>query len=143
MKILTMLQHDCAQEIRKVNLKSTPARVAIVKFLENVNKPADVLAILEYLKKNNTNVDQATVYRILDLFYKKGIVQKIELGEGKYRYEKTQTHHHHLICTNCGNIEDVSGDFVADIEENIKKNKGFEVKSHSLEFFGLCKNCQY
>lgn len=130
------------KNIKDLGIKSTNSRVAVLNFLEKAEKPYDVQAIIEYLRASGLSTDQATVYRILDLFYKKGIVQKIELGEGKYRYEKTQAHHHHLICTNCGSIEDVSGDFVADIEENIKKNKGFEVKSHSLEFFGLCKNCQ-
>jgi len=141
-KLMDMLKHDCSQEIRKADLKSTPARVAVLKYLESIESPVDVLNILDYLEKNNLKFDQATVYRILDLFYKKGFVQKIEFGEGKYRYEKNQNHHHHLICTNCGSIEDVAGDFVSDIEENIKKDKGFKVKSHTLEFFGLCKNCQ-
>ena len=134
--------HDCKKELRQADIKVTTARMAVIEFLESLTSPADVSSILKYLKDKNFSTDQATVYRILDLFYKKGIIQRIELGEGKYRYEKSNKHHHHLICSNCGKIEDIEGDFVSDIESQIRKKSGFLVKSHALEFFGICSNCQ-
>jgi Fur family ferric uptake transcriptional regulator len=135
-------QHNCKDELKASNLKATPARVGVMKFLESVGNPADAETILRDLNKEGINADPATIYRILDILYKKGLIQKIELGEGKYRYEKSENHHHHLICTNCGKIEDIEGDFVSNLENKIREKNGFLVKSHSLEFFGLCKNCQ-
>jgi Fur family ferric uptake transcriptional regulator len=88
------------------------------------------------------STNKVTVYRIMDYLYQNGIVDKMEFGEGKYRYEIKKNHHHHLICTNCGKIEEVEGDFLKKLEEEIYKTKRFKVKNHSLEFFGLCKDCQ-
>lgn len=80
----------------------------------------------------------------MEVLYKNDLIQRLEFGEGKFRYEikKDKYHHHHLICTNCGKVEDVEGEFLTKMENEIKSKKGFLVKSHSLEFFGICKNCQ-
>ncbi len=126
----------------KKGLKNTEARSAVVMVLSNTNEPLDVSGIKSELEKLDIKVDQATVYRILNTFYEKGIIKRIEIGEGKYRYEIEKDHHHHLICTNCGRIEDIEIDLSSDFDKEIEKKNGFLVKSHSLEFFGICKNCQ-
>ncbi len=130
------------KELFKLGLKQTPARIGILKMLETKQHPVDVPEIATYLETNNINTNKATVYRILDMFYKKGIVNRFELEEGKFRYELTAEDHHHVICESCGSIEDVSDCSVDKIEKVIKRKKGFLVKRHSLEFYGLCKNCQ-
>ena len=125
--------------LQEKGLKTTTARVAVLNLLEKQNNPTDVFTIVENL---NDQADQATIYRILEVLTEKGIVNRLEFGEGKYRYELQKDDHHHLICTNCGNISDIEDKYMDRIEAEIKKDKGFLVKSHSLEFFGLCKNCQ-
>jgi Fur family transcriptional regulator, ferric uptake regulator len=132
---------DDSDQIKNAGLKNTPARTAVIKVLKSAKSPIDVEKIIEEVNKE-TAVNQATIYRILDLYTKKGIVERVELGEGKYRYELQAKHHHHLVCINCGKIEDVEVEKLSEIEDKIKDKKGFQVKSHSLEFFGLCKNCQ-
>jgi Fur family transcriptional regulator, ferric uptake regulator len=125
--------------LKEKGLKSTNARVAVLDFLEEQRNPTDVYSIAEEL---NQVADQATIYRILEILTKNGIVNRLEFGEGKYRYELQRDHHHHMICENCGSIEDVEGAFVEELEKEIKDKKGFRVKSHSLEFFGICSDCQ-
>jgi Fur family transcriptional regulator, ferric uptake regulator len=125
-----------------VGIKKTPARNAITQFLSESKAPVDVEQILGYLHSQNMNTNKVTVYRNIDSMFENGLVNRLEFGEGKYRYEIAKSHHHHLICSNCGRIEDVDGEYLSDLEEKIKENKGFLVKSHSLEFFGICKNCQ-
>lgn len=135
--------HSHKDELKGVSLKATPARIAILDFLEKEHKPIDVLELTTYLSKHNIDVDQATVYRILDKFYKSNIVKRLEFGEGKFRYEITHLDdHHHLICDNCGKIEDISDCSIPQLEKEIALKKKFIVKRHSLEFFGLCSNCQ-
>jgi len=120
-------------------LKNTPPRLAIFSVLKMQQRPLNVLEILELVKNK---ADLATIYRTLEIFFDKGLINKVEFGEGKYRYELKRADHHHLICSNCEKIEDISDGFMEDFEKEIKSKKGFLVKSHSLEFFGLCKNCQ-
>ena len=129
--------------LQESGLKSTEARIALLNLLDKEDNPLDVYSIAESLRARGVVMDQATIYRILDVLTEKGLISRLEFGEGKYRYELQKSHHHHLVCQNCGKIEDTEGNFIDQIENEIRTEKGFLVKSHSLEFFGICKNCQY
>lgn len=125
-----------------INIKKTPARSSILDFLNISSSPVDVKQIIDYLRSKKLNTNKVTVYRILEVLYKNGIIDRVEFGEGKFRYEvKGKNHHHHLICTKCGKVEDVKGEYMDNLQEEIYKNKGFKVIYHSLEFFGVCKAC--
>lgn len=130
------------QLLQEASLKITNARKVALHFLEKEARPVDAEEILQHLRKHNLETDRATVYRMLETFLEKGIVYRLEFGEGKFRYELAGTDHHHLICENCGRIEDISDCGIDGWEKEIKKKKGFQVKRHSLEFFGVCKLCQ-
>lgn len=136
----TISQHH-KSSLQTSGLKGTKPRLAVLHILEEENRPVDVTDITSSLEKHNIAADQATVYRILDTFVQKGLVHKLEFHEGKFRYEKAGMDHHHLICEQCGRIEDISDCNIPGLEKEIKKKKGFVVKRHSLEFFGVCKNC--
>lgn len=136
-------QHNCKEELHNVTLKATPARLAVLKVLELSDTPIDIATIIEYLERKEIKADPATVFRIINSFTSKGITKQIQLLEGKFRYEHaSKKDHHHLICQECGNIEDVSDNFIFDIEKAIHHKKKFLIKRHSLEFFGICKQCQ-
>jgi Fur family ferric uptake transcriptional regulator len=122
--------------------KKTPARTAITEFLSKADYPVDILQVIDFLRSKDLNTNKVTVYRVMNFLFKNRIVDRVEFGEGKFRYEIKKTDHHHLICTNCGSIEDIQDIFMEDFEKDIKQKRGFLVKHHSLEFFGLCKNCQ-
>ncbi len=125
-----------------MTFKNTPARSAISNFLINSPSPVDAEQIINYLRSKRLHTNKVTVYRYLDALFKGGILDRIDFGEGKYRYEFKKEHHHHLICNKCARVEDVSGEYLSDLESKIRKENGFLIKSHSLEFYGLCKNCQ-
>lgn len=138
-----MVNHNCQQELKSAHLKITPARLAVLKSLENTSQPVDVATIMEDLKSNGLRVDPATVFRIINLFTKAGLTSKLSLNEGKFRYEiASKDDHHHLICQSCGKMEDVADPWISSLEKTIEKKKGFKIKSHSLEFFGICLKCQ-
>lgn len=134
--------HDCKRELKDAALKVTPARLAVLEYLENTVTPLSADRIIDHIQDEHIDVDQATIYRILEIFVKKGLLRRLEFQEGKYRYEKFGEEHHHLICESCGKIEDISDCNIADLEKEIGKKKGFLVKRHSLEFFGVCSSCQ-
>ncbi len=124
-------------------LKKTKGRRAVLEILEEEASPVDVAHIYTHLQEKKLSLDQATVYRILDTFLQRGVVRRFEFGEGKFRYEISGEDHHHLICERCGAIEDISDCGIGTLEKEIQKKKGFLVKHHALEFFGLCQNCQH
>ena len=128
--------------MNSLKFKKTPARIAITDFLSKSDSPVDILQVINFLRSKDLNTNKVTVYRIMDFLLKNKVVDRVEFGEGKFRYEIKKNHHHHLICIECGKIDDVEGEFMKKMEEEIYKDKQFKVKYHSLEFFGLCKSCQ-
>jgi Fur family transcriptional regulator, ferric uptake regulator len=130
-------------ELKNVNLRATPARLTILKLLGRTKKPIDINMAIDFLKKEGIKTNPATVFRTMNVLTQKGVTLLIQLQEGKMRYELSdREHHHHLVCEICGNIEDVLVDDISRMEKKIRRKTGFLVKRHSLEFFGLCKNCQ-
>lgn len=133
--------HDCKTELRDVQLRATPARIALMKLLETTKFPLDVQSMIDYLQQNHIKTDPATVFRIMHMFTQKGITRQIDFHEGKFRYELAGEEHHHLMCTVCGAIEDISDCNIEELQNEIELKKHFTVNSHSLEFFGICKKC--
>ena len=120
----------------------TKQRKLVYETLSLFDKPATVQDIYRALNKNHPSVNLTSVYRTLTLLTQIGMIHEVEFGEGKKRYELVDgTHHHHLICNNCGSIEDVllnEDNFI----NKIKIKSHFKIEKHSLEFFGLCARCQ-
>lgn len=125
------------------DLRATPTRLAIVGFLDSSREPAGVRTIIQFLASERMKTDPATVFRIMNVFTKKGITIQVQFHDGKARYELVgKGDHHHLICEHCGKIEDIYNCTIPRLEEDIRKKNHFFVRKHVLEFFGICSDCQ-
>lgn len=131
------------QLLHSVKLKTTHARQVVLDMFLESRKPVTADDVVSFLQNKKCETDRATVYRILDAFSKKGILARMEFQEGKFRYEIAGSDHHHLICEKCGSIADISDCGVDEWEKKIHDKKGFLVKRHALEFFGVCASCQH
>lgn len=129
-------------QLKQHHLRVTQARLAVLELLEKSHQPRDVQDIFEELtKKRKAVCDVATIYRMMEVFEQKGLVKRVDLGDGKLRYEVEGAHHHHLVCEICGLIEPIY-DVCAAIDTNeIEKKHQFKVRRHSLELFGVCGKC--
>jgi len=137
------IKHDCKDELNALNLRATPARIALMTLLEAVDKPIDVQSMIEHLNKKDIKTDPATVFRIVNMFTDKGLLKPIQFNEGKFRYElSSKADHHHFICEQCESITDISDCNIDELQKEIQKKKGLIVKRHSLEFFGICQSCR-
>lgn len=132
---------DFTKLLTKHDLKITQARVSLLELIEKENKPLDAQFLIDTMQ-HSSQVDKVTIFRILNVLTEHGILRRLEFGEGKARYELNTEDHHHLICQHCGKIEDISDCNIGALEKEIKQKKHFLVKLHTLEFFGLCENCQ-
>ena len=130
------------KELQKLGIESTPVRQAILHIIEEYKVPVDVASISLSLEKHKIKADKVTIYRTLDLLSEKGLLSRLEFQEGKFRYELVKSDHHHLICTNCGKIDAIEDTWIEDLKKEIKKKKKFLVQRHSMEFYGLCSDCQ-
>ena len=125
-------------------LKATRPRMAIAKALFNEKNPISITT----LQKRLPNISSTSIYRTLEALVEHGSVDRINTGDLHPSYEMAlgRKHHHHVICTRCGDIEDV--EVVKDCPAQkvqhaaLAKSKKFNsIFEHSLEFFGLCKKC--
>jgi Fe2+ or Zn2+ uptake regulation protein len=132
------VMHDCKRELRGVELKVTSARLKVLDVLEHSDIPLDAASITRHIKG-----DKVTVFRILHSLADRGLVKPIQFNEGKFRYEYAgKPEHHHFVCEHCGTVEDIEDCNVSALVKTITKKKRVLVKRHSLEFFGLCADCQ-
>jgi len=89
------------------------------------------------------SLDLATVYRSMAKFFEAGLVTTCHFGDGILRYELRPmdgSHHHHIICKVCQQVEALDECLVQAYESSLK-NKGYSNISHKLEFFGVCRSC--
>jgi len=128
--------------LRDAGLKVTPKRLALLTLLTKEHEPRSVA---ELSKKLGAKVDTVTVYRALEALVEAGIVSRVDFHEREARYEITvgRKHHHHIVCTNCGTVEDITDCLTDKIEQKaLASAKQFTtIQSHALEFFGVCKEC--
>jgi len=132
---------DYSDKLRKIGLKATTLRVALLEYLFESELPIDAATCGEYLKTKKVSFDQVNVYRNLETFVQKGIAKKVDLQDGKYYYEKASDCSH-LICDTCGKIEHVHVEKSHEIAHEIVENTGFQITQHVSDFFGTCKACQ-
>lgn len=125
-------------------LRTTKTRMAVLRFLQESTTPLTASDLILHLHTLGINVNKTTVYREIDQLLAHGIVQELDFGDLKKRYElASREHHHHLICKKCGHIDDIHlENDLQEEEARIAQECGFLVLQHSLEFFGLCKTCQ-
>ena len=124
--------------------KITKVRTALMEIFQETSTPLSIQDILLKLKEKQLSPNKTTVYREIEFLTKLDIAESVDFGEGKKRYEGSGgEHHHHIVCINCKAVQDVSEDVDLDqLHASVVKKVGYKPVSHSLEFFGLCKNCQ-
>ncbi len=130
-------------DIRTYGLKITKAREGLLEIFSSQKKPLEASETSRILSRKGIKADQATVYRALNTFVEKGVVREVYFNDGIVRYElSNKPEHHHIICIECERVEDILDCSVEKIERQIAQKKGFEITSHSLEFFGICPQCK-
>jgi Fur family ferric uptake transcriptional regulator len=86
--------------------------------------------------------DYSSVFRALVWLERLGIAQRVDLGDGKARYEASGAHHEHVQCERCGDVAIVSGCVIEGAAEAIEKSTGFVIQEHRVVLLGLCPACQ-
>lgn len=129
--------------LTNADLKVTRGRLAILEILFTTKEPITIESINGKIKSFSKGINRSTVFRFINLLYKKGLVKKLEFAEGKFRYELSSIpHHYHVICTQCGTVQDVEGCDIESLEEKTAQKLSFHITSHRVDFFGLCPKCQ-
>jgi len=123
--------------LQNEKLKLTSQRLAIFDEVIYGEKHRECEEICSSLKKNNNNVSRATVYRTLDILIKYDFVRKMDIGDGRIRYESKigHPHHDHMICVETGKIIEFVSDEIELIQDKIAEEKGYKIIKHIHQLF--------
>ena len=132
------------EALKKEGLKYTPQRRAVLEEIIKDKGHRESEEIYLALKKRGQHVSRATVYRTMDILVNNGFARKMNLGDGRARYESkvNSPHHDHLVCMDCGLIVEFMDQKIEDLQDEIAIQYEFQLKRHIHQLFGLCKKCQ-
>lgn len=128
------------QEIRKAGLKVTLPRVKILEVLEeNDDRHMTAEAVYRALLERGEEIGLATVYRVLTQFEGAGLVARHHFEGGQAVFELDRGEHHdHIVCLQCGRVEEFVDDTIEACQKKIAAKHGFSIKDHSLIIYGNC-----
>ena len=99
--------------------------------------------LLDRVRKEAGSGDYSTIFRAVEYLERQGLVARVELGDGRARYEPISRHHDHVVCTDCGRVADTGQDCVVDqAATRVSGATGYAISAHQLVFSGLCPDCQ-
>ena len=123
--------------LQQENLKCTPQRLAILEQMMNLDDHLEVDEILVILKDKGVEVSRATLYRTIEILVKYHFIRKLDIGDGRIRYEKKigTSHHDHMICVDTGDIIEFCNDEIERIQNTIADQHGYEIIRHVHQLF--------
>ena len=139
--------HDLVEVwLRRADQRYTPGRRAIVEFLAAHGHPVSISDIAAELPE----VPRSSAYRHLVDLQGAGVVRRIAASDEFARFELAEDlteHHHHLLCTSCGRVIDVTPSpaferTVAKVVRELAAKEGFHPTSHALDIIGRCSSCE-
>jgi Fur family peroxide stress response transcriptional regulator len=134
---------ELVEKLRERNYRLTPQRMAVLNILAVSDGHPSVEQIYEQMKVDFPMTSLATVYKTVTLLKEMGEVLELGFSDGGNRYDGNKPYPHpHLICTQCGAIEDLEVGAVRDIPQQVARDTGYRIVSHRLDFFGVCPDCQ-
>src|SRR5215210_881507 len=132
-------------ELRAAGYRSGSARLTVIAFLDRQPCCLGAQQIHDELRTAGEPVGLASVYRILDTLAQRGLVQRLDLGDGVARFEAVRTaqdHHHHLVCDGCGKVEAFADDRLETVIRDVEERSGYAVAAHDVVLRGACTTCR-
>jgi len=140
-KLLTTFKHL----LKENGLKFTIQREIILEMLYNSDTHLTPEALHQLIQQKHPelNTGIATVYRTLSLLEDSEMVTSLSFGAQGKKYELgAKDHHDHIICTQCGKISEFVDEQIELRQREIAESLGFIMQEHSMQIYGICKNCQ-
>ncbi|MCS7259590.1 MAG: transcriptional repressor [Anaerolineae bacterium] len=120
----------------------TAPRKAIVQVLEQEGKHLSSNEVLVLGRRIYPLLSRATVYRTLELLTNLGLIRPILLNDTAQRYVNGEGGHHHLVCSVCGAVFEFERCGIDRLAAELAERFDFRIRSHLLEFYGICRTCQ-
>jgi len=146
-----MTQKHSPAELRDIGLKVTGPIMKILElFQQSAGSHFSAEEVFMALAKEDQEIGLATVYRVLTQFEQAGLLLRSHFesskGDSRAIYELNEgSHHDHLVCLDCGHVEEFVDSAIEKRQKDIAKSLGFQLQDHALAMYGNCqkKNCRH
>ncbi len=130
--------------LREHNLPVTAQRLAIAEVLLTSDRHLSAEEVVQEVSARGGKAGTATVYRAIDTLLASGLLVERDFGEGFRRFEPARDipHHEHLVCTQCGKVEEFRDERLERMTTLVAETRGFARQRHRLVIHGICKDCQ-
>ncbi len=131
--------------LRKKNYKITVQRLLVAEKIFTLGSHFKVEDLTEILKDKRDEISRATIYRTVSLLVESGQLKEYDFGQSSKFYEflTTNEHHDHIICLDCGLIEEFLDFDIEKTQIDIANKLNYELERHSLNLYGRCKLLKY
>jgi len=133
-----MIDDQIVERLREKGVVLTPQRLAVVEFLKKNDTHPTVDEIYKKLRKKYPMMSQATVYSTLELLKNIGEIQELFIRKDKTCFDSRSDPHHHFLCRKCGNILDIEVDCAIFKAGSIEEHKVEEIQAY---LYGICASC--
>jgi Fur family ferric uptake transcriptional regulator len=134
------------KELAARRVRMTSQRRLLVGIIQSSPRHLDAATLLELARKQDPDIDRATVYRTLALLKDRGLIDELDLmhieGEKHFYEAKTNRDHCHMACFRCGAIMEYASSSFEKLKKEMVKQSGFQIRVVRLEVGGICKRCQ-
>lgn len=120
-------------------IRATPKRQLLVKALLEARGPKTI----EEIHARVRSMDLVTVYRNIEALVRSGFVHEVRFKDAPVRFEWGRSHHHHVVCTECGVVDELDACTLKGAEKRaLRHTSNFaSIDEHVLEFYGTCVSC--
>jgi Fur family peroxide stress response transcriptional regulator len=130
-------------KLREHDFRITPQRLAVLRILAASEGHPSVERVYETVRRKFPTTSIATVYKTVYVLKQVNEVLELSFPDGSNRYDGNKPYPHpHLICTRCKKIIDPDLSSLEDLAKEVAKETGFQITTHRVDFFGLCRECQ-
>lgn len=137
-------ERRATEELRAAGYRAGSARREVIRFLNSQSCCLGAQEIHDELRASGRVIGLASVYRVLDTLTERGLLQRLEFGDGVARFEPIRddhSHHHHLVCDGCGKVETFSDERLERALRDVESKSGYAVAVHDVVLRGACNAC--
>lgn len=129
-----------ADPIKKAGLKATGPRMKILEvFQQAQERHMSAEDVYRILMQQGSDIGLATIYRVLGQFEQVGLLRRNSFAADKAMYELEEgMHHDHLVCLDCGKVEEFYDPEIEKLQNTVARNKGYTLGEHSLSLYAHC-----